>query len=651
MKKRKGKNIFTVMLLPSTIIMMLFVSYATAISNNTFNNGSNLVAMSSTSNTDSVNDANSNNNKISNKTISHHQTFETKLNHLVVDRNTGRVFIGGVNSIFQLSPDLDIVAVAKTGPKNDSTDCTILDCPNQAIRKPTNNINKVLLIDYSTSRLILCGSLFQGICTVRNLQNISLLEQESENITEAVVANNEEGSTVAFIAPGPPEPPVSNVMYVGVTFTNNSPYRSEVPAVASRSLDKSKMFQIASSAVTTGTRMFINSYARESYLINYVYGFSSEKFSYFLTTQLKHNSHSVPKKYITKLVRICQEDQNYYSYTEIPVDCISDSQQYNLVRAAYLGRPGADLAESLGISIVDDVLYAVFSESKADIPTNNSALCVYSLKAIRRKFMQNIKACFNGNGSRGLDFISPNMNCVPTKLQTISEDFCGLDVNSPLGGEHPIAAVPVAIFNTELTSVATTQTSSYTVVFIGTKNGRLKKVVVESSTSAIEYADIPIDPGSAVNSDLHFDIQKSNLYVMTERKVAKVKVHDCTVYKTCSECLGAKDPYCGWCSLENKCSLKSNCQDDSNDPLFWISYKMGKCTTITSVIPHQLQRTTARTLELIIDHLPSLKEPLVCAFTTQDKVIVTNASRKRNGVNCTTPRTDLLPQIAPGKRK
>lgn len=301
-----------------------------------------------------------------------------------------------------------------TGPKLDSFNCTIRECPQNTNRTYTDNVNKVLLIDYVTSRLITCGSLFQGVCTVRNLQNASVVEQE---VMEAVVANNERASTVAFIAPGPPNPPVTNVMYVGVTYTNNSPYRSEIPAVASRSLEKDKMFQIASSAVTTGTRIFINSYARESYLVNYVYGFNSERFSYFLTTQLKHNSHTVPKEYITKLVRICQEDSNYYSYTEMPVDCISEAQggtKYNLVRAAYLGKPGSDLAENLGITAQDDVLYAVFSEGKADKPTNRSALCVYSLKAIRRKFMQNIKACFNGNGQRGLDFISPNMNCVAT---------------------------------------------------------------------------------------------------------------------------------------------------------------------------------------------------------------------------------------------
>lgn len=373
-------------------------------------------SIASKSNNNNKGNTNNNSKNISNRTITHTASFDTKLNHLIVDRNTGRVIIGGKNRLYQLSPDLNTVITEVTGPKNDSFDCTVLECPASAKKVLTDNVNKVLLIDYSTSRLITCGSLFQGICEVRNLQNISIIEQQGQ---EAVVANNETASTVAFIAPGPPNPPVTTVMYVGVTFTSNSAYRSEIPAVASRSLDAQRIFQIAASAVTTGTRMFINSYARESYLVNYVYGFSSEKFSYFLTTQLKHNSHVVPKEYITKLVRICHEDNNYYSYTEIPVDCIGGQEgqgriKYNLVRAAYLANPGSDLAESLGVTIKDDVLFAVFSEGKGNVPTNRSALCIYPLKGIRRKFMQNIKACFNGQGQRGLDFISPNMPCVPT---------------------------------------------------------------------------------------------------------------------------------------------------------------------------------------------------------------------------------------------
>ncbi|KAG8225679.1 hypothetical protein J437_LFUL001711 [Ladona fulva] len=342
-------------------------------------------------------------------------TGTEKFNHLVVDKNTGRVFIGAVNRLYQLSPELELVINEATGPKEDSPECSVLDCPPNVVKKLTDNVNKALVIDYTTTRLISCGSLFQGTCNVRNLHNISDVQHE---VKEAVVANNSTASTVAFIAPGPPNPPVSQVMYVGVTFTGNSPYRSEVPAVSSRSLDKDKMFMIAETAVTTGTRMFVNSLARERYHINYIYGFSSEGFSYFLTTQMRNAG---PSPFISKLVRVCHDDENYYSYTEIPVECISeDGKTYNLVQAAYVGKPGSDLASDLGITAQDDVLFAVFSESDqsegevSSKPSQYSALCVYSLKSIRRKFMHNIRTCFAGSGSRGLDFISPSHPCVLT---------------------------------------------------------------------------------------------------------------------------------------------------------------------------------------------------------------------------------------------
>lgn len=335
-----------------------------------------------------------------------------RFNHLVVDMNTGRVYIGAVNRLYQLSPDLENVLTATTGPELDADECSVLECTTSVNKKLTDNVNKALVIDYTNSRLISCGSLFQGMCTVRNLHNIS--DANVKAIREAVVANNATASTVAFIAPGPPNPPVSKVMYVGVTFTLGSPYRSEVPAVSSRSLEKDKMFTIAQTAVTTGTRMFVNSLARERYPINYVYGFSSEGFSYFLTTQMRHMTSN---QYISKLVRVCHDDENYYSYTEIPIDCVNGGRKYNLVQAAYMGKAGSELAADLGITAQDDVLFAVFSESDATQtgkPSELSALCVYSLKAIRRKFMANIKNCFSGKGERGLDFISPSHKCVPT---------------------------------------------------------------------------------------------------------------------------------------------------------------------------------------------------------------------------------------------
>ena len=52
-------------------------------------------------------------------------------------------------------------------------------------------------------------------------------------------------------------------------------------------------------------------------------------------------------------------------------------------------------------------------------------------------------------------------------------------------------------------------------------------------------------------------------------------------------------------------SLRGDCRDAAKDPLYWISYKSGRCTTITSVNPAELQRTTARYLMLAKDFLES----------------------------------------------
>ena len=73
----------------------------------------------------------------------------------------------------------------------------------------------------------------------------------------------------------------------------------------------------ANRSITSGTRMFINSLARDRYPVNYIYGFSSGGFSYFLTTQKRDQS----SPFHSRLVRVCQNDPDYYSYTEVPIEC------------------------------------------------------------------------------------------------------------------------------------------------------------------------------------------------------------------------------------------------------------------------------------------------------------------------------------------
>lgn len=84
------------------------------------------------------------------------------LQHLVVDKHSTLVYVGGLNRLYQLSPDLEPQVVVETGPRDDSPDCPAVDCLNSVTKRPTDNINKALVIDYTDARLIACGTLYQG---------------------------------------------------------------------------------------------------------------------------------------------------------------------------------------------------------------------------------------------------------------------------------------------------------------------------------------------------------------------------------------------------------------------------------------------------------------------------------------------------------
>lgn len=516
---------------------------------------------------------------------------DSKLLHLTINENTGQVYVGAVNNIYQLSSDLKLLAQAVMGPALDDYKCPVTrQCPS-AEKKLSDYHNKALVIfdqnlyqshhyPSSTPKLISCGTLFQGSCALHNLDNITQFDYQTG---ESVVANSPNASTVAFIAPGPVKQ--SPVLYIGSSYTGLG-YNEDVPTVSSRSLDPDTLFAFASSHLASGTRLIINSLSRDRFPIVYIYGFSSHGFSYFITVQRQSTTSSKP--FITKLVRICQKDVNYHSYVEVLLTCRSNGNgiDYNLAQAAYVGKPGANLAREMGISMNDEVLFVTFSKSKDenDIynePSQNSAVCIYTLQFIQKMFTANIEQCFRGNGQQGLDFISFTTPCESNQMP-ITDDFCGTDVNSLINGLLAIETSPIITYNnTLLTAIAANPSFDYTVVYVGTSNGRLKRLVVESERSAKEYFESSVDLSrkTPINPDLKFDRKDgppSFIYAMNDRRVSLIKVQECWVHKTCSDCLAAQDPHCGWCSTDNKCTVKNACQSHQ-DGFFWLSYQNKRC--------------------------------------------------------------------------
>ena len=85
--------------------------------------------------------------------------------HLVVDKNTGSVYIGGLNRLYHFNQDLDLIQNEKTGPVYDPYVSNPTN-PFIDVAKLEDNHNKVLVLDQIRSRLIVCGTLGSGMCQV-----------------------------------------------------------------------------------------------------------------------------------------------------------------------------------------------------------------------------------------------------------------------------------------------------------------------------------------------------------------------------------------------------------------------------------------------------------------------------------------------------
>nr|XP_006820955.1 PREDICTED: plexin-A2-like [Saccoglossus kowalevskii] len=245
--------------------------------------------------------------------------------------------------------------------------------------------------------------------------------------------------------------------------------------------------------------------------------------------------------------------------------------EYNLAQDAYVSKVGEDLSETMGIGSKDDVLFVVFAKSNRDstVPTNESALCFYTLKKIIRKFTSGIQQCFNGVGTQGLRFMSDDLPCSYINYREIQDDFCGSGILHPIQIQRSLTAQDFLWYSGHgsiFTSVLVNIYDRHTIVLIGTDAGVLMKVIVnaEGENSPHElrkpYQNITLTNNSPIKQDMVMDNSNQYIFVMSDQQVFKVPVHTCSLYTDCSVCVTTPDPVeCGWCEGKSECSTRQDC--------------------------------------------------------------------------------------------
>ncbi|XP_048642922.1 plexin-D1, partial [Marmota marmota marmota] len=194
------------------------------------------------------------------------------------------------------------------------------------------------------------------------------------------------------------------------------------------------------------------------------------------------------------------------------------------------------------------------------------------------------------------------------QLQPEQLDCGAAHLQHPLSILQPLKSSPV--FRAPgLTSVAVASANNYTVVFLGTVNGRLLKVNLNESMQVVSRRVVTVAYGEPVHPVMQFDpADPGYLYLMTSHQMARVKVAACDVHVTCAACLGAADAYCGWCALETRCTLQQDCAN-ATQPHFWTSTSEGpgRCPAMT-VLPAEIdvRREYPGMILQISGSLPSL---------------------------------------------
>ncbi|XP_070690834.1 semaphorin-4A-like [Pempheris klunzingeri] len=295
----------------------------------------------------------------------------------------------------------------------------------------------------------------------------------------------------------------------------------------------------------------------------------SDRKLYFFFTEVGKEFSFVDELRIARVAQVCKDDvggqrtlqKKWTSFTKAALLCQSPKQlPFNILQDVFTLPPpeGADASDTL--------FYGVFTSQWPSAP--ESAVCVFKLQDVRTVFAGSYRAfdmkthqwnptrdTHSYLGKCGLD------NASDSELTEVKRSFLTSDGVNPLGG-GPVVVSPgrrysrVAAMRTQATDG-----KQYTVLFLLTESGFLHKVVLlDRGVQVVEEIQVFTQP--QLVKSIVLSSSKGVLYVGTSEGVTAVPVARCSIYRTCSQCVLARDPLCGWSRRSRVCTGLDGSHED-----------------------------------------------------------------------------------------
>ena len=325
-------------------------------------------------------------------------TSEFPVSKLAVEEGSpGRLYVGCENQFVQLDSSLLEKTKLTIGPKYDTDKCfpPIGDTSCNQGQSRVSNIVKVLAINKLHNYIVMCGSVYQGLCSVHPLSNITH-SQYFEETDHASYIGSQKSSTAFF---GPPPRIINNtsrrMLYAAIATYDRSEDKFSPRTISTREIAYDPV-NISNSSIQyfyenddkrEYSYLSVTSTIQSRFKVTYLFGFELNGYGYYLSIQPAEIDVS-RSSYVTKLIQFCTDDTVYKTYVETAIKCSKGLFAYTIATAAHIQK--SDNIYRLAVSFVRPKTGTM--EADTDY---GSVVCLFDMADVRTHFNELQKFCSN----------------------------------------------------------------------------------------------------------------------------------------------------------------------------------------------------------------------------------------------------------------
>lgn len=316
-------------------------------------------------------------------------------------------------------------------------------------------------------------------------------------------------------------------------------------------------------------------------LFNYLLLFDHNHYTYLILNDIQKSISSSPNiesRLSVKIARVCDNDTDLTSYTEISLTC--NNQNNVLAKSAYFDPSQDTPTLYIAFETVDD------STSSTRKVTRKSSVCSYSMNLVRDVFYKATSDCHNGHHASNLlaklhaDSVQPP---ICQRNPSNPTEWCTSKTNPYIDATSYLYTVKEDIHLTldNIFSINFLYTTKQgpdlkDVLFIATESGYLTKLGFDGEMfytldlHAMQSFNYKLGDryGSKVLAN-DLSLPKMTKYSVGSRAImaitsagslSRLDIDACNYYNSCKTCLTTRDPLeCVWCG--NSCSRRHECED------------------------------------------------------------------------------------------